>query len=531
VATTTSTSGTTTRRRRFGSGTDRRFVVIALALASVAAAWAIVGSAWILPRLSTNSDEGVYLLQAETLRAGSLAPDAPAADSDAFRPWFAAERRGHYILKYAPVHASVLAASGALTGSARPGLGAIAGAQVLLAVALARELGSSRRAALIAGALLAGTPLVIQLDITYLSYGTSLSLLLAGATATLRARRTGARGLAVLGGLAWGLALFARPYDAALFGLAAVVAVAFLRRRVPAVMPLAALLRHTLIGAMGPVVLLLAFNRAMTGDPLSLPFSLLDPSDRLGLGLRRSLPSQGYLDYTAARAVSSLGRNLLLVTVWAAGGVVGVGLAATTIWRRRLPSGPLLVAVLVIWPLGYALFWGSYAVAFIWDGALFLGPFYFLPMVAMLAIAAAPTLDDLWRWKPIVGGVATLAAAVLSGAVVLPGLVEQHERSQPRDVVAEVLEDEIRAPALVFIPPVYGPFLQHPLSFLRNSPELDGPILYALDRGDAGNARLQAAHPDRQAYRLVLPDGWRDDAGFEAHPKVERLGEASAQTG
>lgn len=485
--------------------------------------WAIVGSAWILPRLSANSDEGIYLLQADTLRAGSIAPNAPAADGDAFRPWFAAERDGRYVLKYAPVHASVLAVSGALTGTPRLGLGVIAAAQVLLLIALARELGTTRRAALIAGALLSVAPLVVQLNITYLSYGTSLSLLLAAATAILRARRTGDRVPAMLGGLAWGLALFARPYDAVLFGLAVAIAVICIGRRSPPVVRLATLVCRTIVGALGPVLLLLAFNHALTGDALSFPFRLLEPSDTPGLGLRRSLPTDGYLDYTPSRAISSMGRNLLLVSVWSAGGVVGLALAATTLWRRRLPGAPLVLAVLAIWPVGYALFWGSFVAAYLWDGALFLGPFYYLPMVAVLALAVAPTLDDLWRWRPAVAATAVASAVVLSGAVLVPRLVEQHDRSRPRVVVAAAIEEEVGAQALVFVPPLYGSYLQNPLSFLRNSPSLDGSILYALDRGDAANRRIRAAHPDRRAYVLILPHGWNDQPGFQPEPRLEPL--------
>ena len=158
-----------------------------------------------------------------------------------------------------------------------------------------------------------------------------------------------------------------------------------------------------------------------------------------------------------------------------------------TLVRGRLRGGPLVVAVLVVWSVGYALFWGSYVAAFLWDGALFLGPFDYLPMVAMLAIPAGVALDDLWVWRPAVAAVAVLGAGALTLAVVVPRLVEQHERSEPRSEVAEVLARELEGPALVFVPPAYGPFLQNPLSFLRNQPGLDGPVLYAVDGGEAVN--------------------------------------------
>jgi hypothetical protein len=440
-------------------------------------------------------------------------------------------RDGRYVLKYAPVHASILAVADAATGSSRAALGAIAAAQVLLIMALARELGAARRAAVLAGALFATAPLSLQLDITYLSYGTSLALLLAAATAGLRAWRTGARAPAVAAGFCWGMAAFARPYDALLFGVALGCCLIVLDRRHADSARRGTLRRLVVgagLGAVGPIVALLAFNQVMTGDALQLPFHLLERSDTPGLGLRRALPSDGYLDYTASRAFASLGRNLLLVTVWSAGGVVGCSLALAALVRRRLAGAPLIVALLVIWPVGYALFWGSYVAAFLWDGALFLGPFYYLPVVAALAIPAAVCLDDVWRWRPSVAVVAALAAATLTAGVAAPRLVEQRDRSEQRSAVAEALGDAVEPPALVFVPPLYGPYLQNPLSFLRNSASLDGPVVYALDRGDVANQRVRAAHPSRNAYRLVLANGWSDQPGFRPVVEIRRIQDADA---
>lgn len=513
--------------------TRRVHALCAIALAVAAAVWAVVGSASLLPELSANSDEGIYLLQADALKSGLLAPAAPADDPGAYRPWFSVVRDGSYVLKYAPVHASVIAAFDAVTTSPRAALGAIAAAQVLLVITLAREMGASRRAALIAGALFATAPLVLQLDLTFLSYGTSLSLLLAASAAALRARRTRARAPALVAGFCWGFAAFARPYDAALFGLALTAALAWPRLRAGSrPEPRRRLVRLAglaCLGALVPLAALLAFNQAMTGDALRLPFHLLERRDAPGLGLRRALPSDTFLDYDLGKALSSLGRNLLLVSVWSAGGLLGCGLAAATLVRRRLRHAALSLAILAVWPVGYALFWGSYVAAFLWDGALFLGPFYYLPMVAALAIPAGVALDDLWHWRPPLAAVAAVGSAALVVALVAPRLAEQHERSEQRSEVADAVADEVESPALVFIPPLYGPFLQNPLSFLRNSAEIGGPVVYALDRGDAANDKVRAAHPTRRAYRLVLVNGWSDQPGFEPIVTINEMGASGAR--
>ena len=194
-----------------------------------------------------------------------------------------------------------------------------------------------------------------------------------------------------------------------------------------------------------------------------------------------------------------------------------------TIARRRLDGAGWVVAVLIVWPVGYAFFWGSYVAAYLWDGALFLGPFYYLPMVAMLAIAGGVGLVDLWRSIPAAGIAATVAATARVVAVAVPRLAEQHDRSVPRVAVAHAVAAGIETPALVFVPPLYGPYLQNPLSFLRNHATQDGPVLYALDRGPTANRLLQAAHPDRRAYRLELPLGWNDQPGFDPQASVEPL--------
>jgi len=400
-------------------------------------------------------------------------------------------------------------------------LAAIAAAQVVLVAALARELGASRRAAVIACLVFAASPLVLQLSITALPYGTSLVLELGAAVAALRASRTLRTAPALVAGALGGLAVFARPYDAIVFGVALVGAVAIrYRDRVPGLVRLAP---WVLLGAVVPVAAFLAFNSAMTGDALRLPFGLLEPRDGPGFGLRRALPTDPFVDYTPARAFSALGRNMLLVAAWTGGSAVTCVLAIGALIRRRLPSGIVLAALLVVWPLGYAFFWGSYLAAFIWDGALFLGPYYYLPMVAALAIAGGVGLVDLWEWRPLVGAAAAIGMVVLTFAVAVPALAEQRDRTSQRVAVADAVEAGVEEPALVFVPPLYGNYLQNPFSFLRNRAELGGDVVYALDRGAEADARVRKLYPDRAAYQLLLPGGWSDQPDFEPQVDVHPL--------
>ena len=490
--------------------------LIIAAAAVGAAVWAVVGSAWVFPQLSANSDEGIYLLQADALAQGDLTVAAPVDDTAAYRPWFAVADGDRFILKYTPVHASVLALGGVM-GSARIGLALVAAAQVLVIAWLARELGFGPRASAVAAVVLATTPLVLHLEITYLAYGTSLVLSMAAAAAGFRAARLGSPRWAVVAGLCWGVAFFARPYDAVLWGTATAIGLVLEHRRA-----VLRLLPAALGGAVGPLVLLLLFNASVTGDAFQLPFNLLEPADRLGFGLRRAVPEDPLVDFTPARGISALGRNLLLVLGWTGGGLVGAVVAARQLARHHTGRA-FLVALLVIWPLGYTIFWGSYMVAFVWDGALFLGPYYYLPMVAALAVAAGAGLVELHDERPPVALGVGAAGLVLAGVILVPALAEQHDRTSQRVAVADALDaalaDTPDEPALVFVPPIYGDFLQNPWSFLRNTPDVDGDRIYALSGSVARDARIAADHPDRQVVTVEVANGWSDGPGYE--PELE----------
>ena len=73
------------------------------------------------------------------------------------------------------------------------------------------------------------------------------------------------------------------------------------------------------------------------------------------------------------------------------------------------------------------------------------------------------------------------------------------------------------------VPPLYGPYLQNPFSFLRNEPEIGGDVVFALDRGDDSNARVRSAYPERNSYRLIVANRWSDQPGFEPDVKVVQL--------
>src|SRR6266851_1690248 len=110
-------------------GRSRPAVVVG-ALALAAALWAVAASALFVPRLTDNGDEAVYLLQAESLRAGHLFPPA-AEPTRSFLPWLSTTVGHHYVTKYTPVFPAFIALGHRVFGSARAAAGGRPGLRFL----------------------------------------------------------------------------------------------------------------------------------------------------------------------------------------------------------------------------------------------------------------------------------------------------------------------------------------------------------------------------------------------------------------
>ncbi|HEX2191682.1 MAG TPA: glycosyltransferase family 39 protein, partial [Acidimicrobiales bacterium] len=390
--------------------TSRAVPVLLLVLALAAGAWAVVGSRQVFPYLSDDHDEALYLYQADALAHGHLFPPAPR-HPDAFLPWLSVLSEGRFILKYTPVHASILAAAMELTGSPRWALGIIAAAVVLLTYALAREVLGDRRPALAAAVFLALSPLFLIQTATFLSYCTSLLLLEAFALTLLRGLRTDGRLLLAASGFLLGVAAFARTFDALVFSLPLAAYVLWSRRGE----------RARLLAAAGwlgaglalPVLAMLAYFEAATGSPFRTPFNLLEPRDTLGFGTRRLVPGGPGLTFTPAHGVYGVARYVLLVSFWGFGGLLLAGFFLASLVRRR-PRGPQawMALIVVSYSAGYLFFWGTLGTSLRGSLTSFLGPFYFLPILVPVCLFAGRGFTDLWRHDRVM---AVTAFAVMAG--------------------------------------------------------------------------------------------------------------------
>ena len=491
--------------RRAAAWVARHPVAVPVVLAAAAGTWAVVGSRHVFPYLSDDHDEGLYLLQA-----------------DAFTPWLSIRSGGKYVLKYTPVHASILAVGVAL-GSARWGLALIAAGVVGMTYALGKEVLGDRRLAALATAFMGLSPLFLLQSTTFLPYCSSLLLLEAFALALLRGMRTGRGRLIALGGFLFGMAVFARPYDAVVFGVPLGLYFVFSQRN-----DRAGLLRNSgrfVLGAALPLAAMLAYFSAATGSPFRSPFSLLEPQDTLGFGIRKLLPSHPELAFTPEQGWYGVSRYVLLTSFWGFGGLLLVGFFVVGVVRRRLTGPqPWLALVVATFSFGYLFFWGAYVTSFRGGLTSLLGPFYFLPVLVPITLLAAKGFSSLWDTDRPMARLAFAAMAVLSGYLLLKAVdVNKRLTNDDRRLYTSVRKPP-RRPAVVFVPPLYGPHLLHPFAWLRNDPEYDGRTVWALDRGDPANLDLLDDMPGRAGYKFRIRGHYRanpPDRGLSS--SLERL--------
>ena len=267
---------------------------------------------------------------------------------------------------------------------------------------------------------------------------------------------------------------------------------------------------------MPATALFLAYNYVATGSPFRLAFHVTGSSDTLGFGARHVLPSDGEVDYTVGKAISSLMNNMKLVVTWTFGGFVTLVLAAVGFSNgKELRGRSFLTLVLLVWPLGFFFFWGAYATTLLWDITQFIGPFYYLPMLMALSIGAGVGIVQLARGRAWLGAIAIVALAGVTLFTLLPAIDKNQERTAQHRVVADAVATlDDAGPSLLFVPPIYGPYLQNPFSFLRNAAHYDGHMVYALDSGNR-NLDIIDEYPSRTPYTLSVPTGWGGDRPAE----------------
>jgi len=528
---------------RPGRHTERAYRLAALALALGAGVAVFLVATRLFPYHSLNHDEGVYLQQAAMLLEGQLFVHPPVPE--VFRPWFFVETAGGALYpKYAPVAAAMFAV-GELLGIPRLALAGIAAGNVALTYTLVVEVFDRRRGVL-AAVLLSASPLFLVNSAAFLPYAPTTLLNLTFAVAYVKSRRRGSVRLAAVAGAAVGLAFFSRPYTAVLFAAPFVV---------HAIWTLRGLDRKTVgcqattaaLGLAG-VGVALGYNAVVTGSPVVFPYEAFAPQDGLGFGHRQILAHEE--QYTPELAVRANAHVLaLLFGEWVVAGPVGTLLAAVGVgavcrrayrertgdWRRLALAG-LFVTVAV----GNVYFWGNLNVlgelGEAGDGLVaFLGPYYhfdvLVPTAAFAAHGAvlvseqvrrglATRVPDAERRRRV--GVALAVAGVLVVAapagVVLTDPVQRNADVTGTYEQAYEPVDEVESGSLVFLPTPYGDWLNHPFQQLRNDPDFDGDMVYAISERQF---EVVDAYPNRSLYRYTYRGVWAPPTGDAVTPRMQ----------
>ncbi|HEV3363263.1 MAG TPA: hypothetical protein VG795_03850, partial [Acidimicrobiia bacterium] len=298
-----------------------------------------------------------------------------------------------------------------------------------------------------------------------------------------------------------GLAVFARPFDAVLVAGPLLVWWAWSARD-----RVGRLLREAVwigLGAVPPLVAMAVYFQLATGSFLRPPFTFVGPSDTLGFGPKRMYAGMPFLDYTPGRALVAFGRLTVLTGFWGFGGLLLIGLAVIGFRTLGRGAGRWLALVAATVPLGYAFFWGSFSSSE-WGGPWRFGPFYWLPVIIPGSILAAAGFARLLRWDRTVARFVAVGMVAVSVFVTGRALAEHRRFGVERDRLyaapLAAIADLDRA--VVFLPPLDGPWLLQPFSLARNA-NFDGPVVWAVDRGAHRNLDVIERLPGRTPYRVV----------------------------
>lgn len=463
-----------------------RRTTIGLAIAAAIAAALI--QHLVYPAFSWNRDEPVYLWQVELLRQGQLS-GTDGGFPALFHPWLSAWRDGQFFTQY-PLGWPVVILAGTWISWPGAAISAAAALAVSGVSALTHQMSGDRLLANVAGLVLLCSPIFAVQGGLYLNYLFTTGLGLWFLVLFLGAVRTRSPARAAAAAIPFGWIVCTRTFDAVLWGSVAVGYVAVVERgRWNQQLRTAA----GFLAVVAPFVALqLVHNRTLTGSPFTFPITAKDPLDTFGFGHRRLMPAFESEGYGLRRAVISTVKHGFFLPWFLVGAYLGVAVAAITAWfHRRQPSTWLLVALIIVFPVGYFGFWGTYISSLT---VRLSGPIYFVPLYAPLAILIATGVVQLARQRPR----ATMALVIVLAVITVPvttgrlGLNRELSRAQVawRDSVADLDE-----PAVVVV--AATSYLLYLNPFSANTPDIDGDIIYATNSSPTVIDLLDA-HPDRE---------------------------------
>uniref|UniRef100_A0A7C2BGY9 Glycosyltransferase RgtA/B/C/D-like domain-containing protein n=1 Tax=Thermomicrobium roseum TaxID=500 RepID=A0A7C2BGY9_THERO len=490
-------------------------------LPTSAAVVALVLNRVIFEGLPHTEDEVAFLFQATTLARGHLVAPAPPVP-DAFAIPFVIVRDGMWFGKYPPGYPLVLAL-GVLVGYP-PLVNAVAAAlSVLLVTALAHKI-YDFPTGLLAATLLVASPFFLIQAASFMAHTVCLALTLLFVFSFLLTLERPTVLRALPGALALALLVLARPLTALGVTLPFVFWALWRFWRVPNWRP--ASLCFAAGGLLGSAALL-AYNQHTTGNPLTFGYELWWPFDRVGFGPGTG-PGSGH---TLESGLFNTRANLRLLEdvlfgwpgrldLLPAALATAVALAQLVLYPLRSWTMPRSSSVAIAWDLALAAQVASLVALHIayWTAGQMYGPRYYFEALGALVLLSARGILHLirtirWFWHlstlrpefPVLGNVVGTVAllGMITWGIFFTGFPWWQKYYGWYGILAEparTIAAQAPANSVVLLPitawTAYAPF------FIRNSPLLDSPVLYARDLGPR-NTEIAAAFPDRQIYILV----------------------------
>lgn len=479
---------------------DRTAVIAALWTLAVTVVLVVV----VYQRIPHVPDEIVYTLQARYFAAGELAlppPPVPAAfDIDLMYlddvRWFSPLPPGWPALL-------AVGAAARIPWIVDPLLAALA---VLLAHAVLREI-YPPRVARGATVLLAVSPWLLFLGMSFMTHVATLVFALAAALGVAHARRSGSWVPALLGGLAVGVVSLIRPLEGPAVALMLGLWSLGVRGRRFRLAPSGALVVGTVLAA----GLVRPYNAALTGSASRFPIMMYvnkyyaAGANDLGFGANRGL-GWGALDPFPGHGARDVVVNALLNTFtinvelfgWVTGSL-GIVLALLAMRRLARADRYMLVTIFVVVGI-HSFYWFS-------GGPDFAGRYWFLVIVPLCAL----TVSGIFRLAPDAAtrGRAGFGIAALSAAALITFLpwrsVDKYwhfRRMEPG--ISRLAAEKGMKGALVL---VRGP--RHPDyhgSAIYNSLDLRAPsTVFAWDRTREARAEVLRAYADRPVWYVDGP--------------------------
>jgi hypothetical protein len=456
-------------------------------------------------------DEYAYVFQAQTYLMGHVAMPTPLA-AKSFADMHMLVRpvwTGKYLFGH-----PVFLAIGTLLGSPYVASVAMSLVSLVFLFVLGIRTGNGQQAA-IATWLLAVSPWFWFTSATLLSHTSTLMLFLVAAIGWTSLDKHPSSILAFLIGLCMGWSFSIRPLTALLLS----IPFAFLALRNAFRDPKAwsKMVAALALGGLIIVGLVLLYDRAVTGNPFQMPFTLSWPGENIGFGEVFPVGHPIPIYHTPLKGIFNLAVSTIRANYWFLGWPVSflplIGLLALTHFGNQPNSeegqriawtswDTLWVAVICVFCIGYISYYSS--------GVSDTGPVYYYELLVPLTLLSAKGIlaahqlftssrfPHLKYFVPICCVVFTLGSVVF---FVPEKALHNKKLSEFAYRPFELAEKQIQGKALVLVGP------RPHIGWLHNrpqpSPKLDDRILFVRLLDNTANEEVLKAFPDRKAYRLL----------------------------